>query len=535
MSSKNLVLLIVAHQAYIRHIEDGQKHGLENDILFNSISNVYIPLLNTLHNFDLRSSISNIPFKISLVVSPTLCEMLSDEEIKEQYIAWLDKKIAFGEKEVIRCKDNEKLFKNAESILENAKRNKSDFCEIYNKDIIGAISNFSDKGKIELLATCGTFAYLPHYADLPEVINAQIESGLSSHRHFFGKLPNGFYLPYLGYFSGVEKILRSYGLNYSLIDSRGLLFSKDSIEDGIFAPVKCEKFNSFAFFAQDSDSISAIKNFSENPIYKDTSNDVGFSLDTSDLVDFISDGDARIPTGFRYFSKNNSEYDYKKAQKQVEADALSFVELRISKLNDAEKALKKDVSLVCSIPADILGGEWEEGSYFIESVLDDLFDRADELSVCSCSDVMKVIKETPQVSIYPCANTADGFAENLLNSSNAWLIRYARKMSERMIDIADRFPNDTGLKVRLLNLGAKELLLAQSSDWLKMINNDDSDDENLDFSEYAEKRFKESIKSFIIVYDSLGSNTVSTEWLTKLERQHTLFKWMNFRIFSKKK
>ena len=57
----------------------------------------------------------------------------------------------------------------------------------------------------------------------------------------------------------------------------------------------------------------------------------------------------------------------------------------------------------------------------------------------------------------------------------------------------------------------------------------------LNFPEYAAKRFKESIKAFMIVFDALGSNTVSTEWLTKLEKEHLIFPWMNFRMFSPKK
>ena len=49
------------------------------------------------------------------------------------------------------------------------------------------------------------------------------------------------------------------------------------------------------------------------------------------------------------------------------------------------------------------------------------------------------------------------------------------------------------------------------------------------------KTAKEAIESFMIVFDALGSNTVSTEWLTKLEREHAIFPWMNFRMFSRKK
>ena len=52
---------------------------------------------------------------------------------------------------------------------------------------------------------------------------------------------------------------------------------------------------------------------------------------------------------------------------------------------------------------------------------------------------------------------------------------------------------------------------------------------------FAERRFKESITAFTAVFDSLGSNTVSTEWLTTLEVRDSIFPWMNYRIFSKKR
>ncbi|MBQ7882343.1 MAG: DUF1957 domain-containing protein [Treponema sp.] len=133
----------------------------------------------------------------------------------------------------------------------------------------------------------------------------------------------------------------------------------------------------------------------------------------------------------------------------------------------------------------------------------------------------------PKITPYVSANSGTGYGEDLLDSSNSWMIRYTRKMGERMVDLAERFPSDTGLKARLLNLGAKELMLAQSAEWPKMIHDGN-------FPEYVEDYFKSCVLAFTAVFDSLGSNTVSTEWLTSLEKKHCLFPWMNYRIFSKK-
>ena len=97
-----------------------------------------------------------------------------------------------------------------------------------------------------------------------------------------------------------------------------------------------------------------------------------------------------------------------------------------------------------------------------------------------------------------------------------------------MVYLVERFPDDTGLKARVLNMAAKEVLLSQSFDWAKML-------QEKNYPEYAETQFKKNILSFTTVYDSLGANTISTEWLTKLEQEHSLFSWMNYHIFSEKK
>ena len=97
-----------------------------------------------------------------------------------------------------------------------------------------------------------------------------------------------------------------------------------------------------------------------------------------------------------------------------------------------------------------------------------------------------------------------------------------------MIDLTERFPNDTGIKARLLNLASREILLSQSGDLPSLVHDSSS-------LAFAEKSFNNDIEAFSTVYDSLGSNSVSTEWLTSVEKDHPIFPWINYRIFSKKK
>ena len=74
MSKKSLVLTLIAHKGYTHHSSTCDAIQQETELLFSAISETYLPLLNMFERLDLDS----IPFKISMVITPTLCAQLSD-------------------------------------------------------------------------------------------------------------------------------------------------------------------------------------------------------------------------------------------------------------------------------------------------------------------------------------------------------------------------------------------------------------------------------------------------------------------------
>ncbi len=543
MADKNLVLLISDSQEYIRHTgDDEKKYGAEINRLFESISGVYIPLLNMFSSLERDT----IPFRIALVLPPVCCTLLADPVVQKQYISWLDRRIDLGKKELLRCNGNGKLSAAVKFCLEKAQEDKIDFTTVYGQNLIKKFSEYEKKGYVELLATCGTNIFLPHYADMEEVLNAQVETGLYAHRTFFGGAPNGFWLPELGYAPGIEKVLHAYGVNYTVLDARGFLFSETEPEKGIFAPARCE--NSVAVFARDNETdgeVFGAKGYASNTVYCDVNRDVGFELPLEKLGPYIEKGSARYASGYRYWKKqlngtdeddarfadpstDENIYDAEAAVKQCSVDASEFIKGKIGKLMKAERLLSDSeaVTLVCTFSAEKFTQNWLEGISWIEQIFRNGVNQP--VSFALFSDLLTDRYKMQRVKPYYSANSGAGYGEELLSSRNSWMMRYVRKASSRMIDLAERFPDDTGLKARLLNLGARELLMAQSSGWAKMIENGIS-------PEYAAERFRESVLAFTAVFDSLGSNTVSTEWLTKLEAAHPIFPWINYRIFSRKR
>ena len=531
MASKKIVLLISNPQAYIYHVgAEEKKFAAEMNHLYESISYIYIPLLN------MFSSLENdgVPFKIALVLSPVLCTLLKDPVVQQQYIAWLDGKIALGKSELERCSGDAAMCDVVKFHLEKAQEDRFCFTAVYGQDLIKRFSEYQKKGYVELLATCGTNIFLPHYADMGEVLNAQIETGLYAHRSFFGDRASGFWLPEMGYMPGIERVMHTYGVDYTVLDARSFLFSDPLVERGIFAPVCCG--SDIAAFARDNridEEVFGEKGYAASSAYCDVNRDIAFELSAELLEPFFRGSTSRYASGYQYYSKSgrrngkDSLYDPVRAAEQCEADAASFFDKKLDVLVRAEDLLPSSpvLSHICVFSSEQFL-QWHESIAWLEHVY--RYAAGKPASFAFFEDILVSQMQLQSLQPYCSAAIGAGYGETLVANKNNRIVRHARKASERMIDLAERFPDDTGLKARLLNLSARELMLAQSCTWAKMIWDGT-------FPEYAEARFTESLAAFINVFESLGANTVSTEWLTSYEAKHPIFPWINYRIFSKKR
>ena len=535
--TKNLVFIIKTYQDYIR-TNDGEicpQDRSKLNSLFEAVSDSYIPLLNMFA----RLENDGVDFKLGLVLPPVLCIMLENPDVQRLYKDFLDKRIALGKKELNRCKDNPKALEIITRTIEKNKALKKDFTDKYSSNIIKAFAEYQKKGVIELLATCATDIFMPHYADLPEAISAQIEIGLQAYKRSFGEIPEGFFIPEFGYTPGVEKIIRSYGYSYTILHARSVLLTDNLPSNGIFYPVRTD--NSLVVFTADpqiKERLYGEEGYACASVYRNENRDIGFELEPKRLTPVLEEKSARYSTGYKYWKKDFNEdsavsYSYEEAEKQAKKDAKAFVSEKNEYLSKAEEYTKDNdieyVASVCCIDDNEIRKQWAEYLVWLENVLREAAASKDsDFKISLCRELVTKQFSLEKILPYYSAEAGDGFGENLLSSKNCWMMRYVRKATERMIDLAERFPSDTGLKTRLLNIGSVELLLAQSSSLAKMIEENDD-------AEYADRRFRLAINAFTTVFDSLGSNTVSTEWLTTLENQDNIFPWINYKIFSKKK
>ncbi len=521
MGSKNFVIVVNCHYPYIKFASDAEsRYEEENTLVFQQISNVYLPLLRLLSKIKRE----DLDAKIALVFSASACENLCDEDIKKRYNRWLDNLIELGEKEVVRTKGDSACNETAKYNLNLALDNKKSFNEVWGCDILKAFAHFARDGYAEILATCGTYLFMPLFADMREVLNAQVESGLYAVRHHFGQSADGFFLPEMGYAPGIEEVLKSYGVNYTILPSQSFLFSESSPRNGIFLPARC--LNGLSIFA--ADDFYEHEGYNRPGVYRNISADLAWELPAKDLAPFTKEGHSRSATGWGYKNNADEVYDVKAALLQANEDAEDFFRKKDEILSRAQIYLGEDTDVSYSLvfnAADMVAG-WSECFVGLDAFIHAAVEN--RVKLVSYSDLLAGKFGGQKISPYPAAFSEFPYGENLVSNKNSWMIRYLRKACERIVDLVSRFPGDGGLKARLLNLGARELLLAQDCSLSKMV------DANF-YSDYAAEYFKRAVVSFTNVYDALGTNTVSTEWFCALEKLHPVFPWLNYRIFAKKK
>ena len=81
------------------------------------------------------------------------------------------------------------------------------------------------------------------------------------------------------------------------------------------------------------------------------------------------------------------------------------------------------------------------------------------------------------------------------------------------------------MEKRALNQAARELLLAQSSDWAFIMTTGT-------MVEYAVKRTKNHISRFNRLFDDINNHLIDPDWLAKIENMDNIFPDIDFRVYS---
>lgn len=521
-------LILHAHLPYVRHLE--YPRFLEENWLFESINESYIPLLRTLNKLDEV----DIPFRLSFCFSPTLVTMLLDGPLQERFIEYMNLRLELGHKEVERTlKEDKDCHDMALHYLRETETNLEVY-ESYGRNILQGFKNLADKGKVELIATAATHAYLPLYKDYKTAIRAQVEMGIKTHRRVFGYSPRGFWLPECGYYPGLDEIIYDSGIEWCQLPSHSVITSPDKSIYGGYRPIKMP--SGLNGFARDWNITNLILSSSSgypcDSDYREFYRDIGYYLPMDYIRPYIHEPSIRVFTGFKYSaitskSEEKATYDRKKASKKVALHVDNFLYHIKRKGIMLSSCGIEDPVYNLTFDAELFGHRWYEGIEFLEgflekAALDDCY------QLTTPSDVLFENGKSENLRINESSWLQSGGADTWLDGSNSWIYRHTLKAIERMQELTHRFPDQGSLKGRFLNQASREVLLAMASDWPCIMHDNTS-------VSYATKRLKNHLGSFNVVYSSMCKNTVNTEWLINAERRNAIFSDIDYNLFDPEK
>jgi len=118
----------------------------------------------------------------------------------------------------------------------------------------------------------------------------------------------------------------------------------------------------------------------------------------------------------------------------------------------------------------------------------------------------------------------NGYFKVWINEQNSWMYPYQHDTERRMTELAKKFSGRNEMCDRILDQLARELLLAQSSDWAFQIYKGTT-------VEYSTRRFESHIQRFDLLAKMLESGENDLELLEEIERRDNIFAEIDHRVY----
>ncbi|MDX2225488.1 MAG: 1,4-alpha-glucan branching protein domain-containing protein [Verrucomicrobiae bacterium] len=522
-----LAIVLHAHLPFVRHPE--HEEFLEEDWLYEAITETYIPLINMMDGL----VHDGVDFRLTMSVTPPLASMLLDPLLQERYVRHINRLLELTWKETKRYQ-YEPAFKDLAWFYHNRYLEaRHVFQEKYGRNLVGAFRKFQEMGRLEII-TCGaTHGFLPLMRENPEAVRAQILLARDHYESCFGCTPRGIWLPECAYFPGVEKFLQEAEIRYFIMDTHGVMFAEPRPRYGIYAPVFTR--SGPAAFARDPESgqqvWSSQAGYPGDPVYRDFYRDIGFDAELDYIRPYIQPNGLRKFTGVKYFKITGPGHDKQpylrqEAVERAATHAGNFMFNREKQVEHLAGVMGGDQKPIIVSPydAELFGHWWFEGpdflNYFIrKSAFDqEVFRLTHAVDYLREYDTHQVV--TPSASSWG----NKGYWEVWLDSCNSWVYPHLHVAAQRMTEAARKYPGAYGQMERALKQLARELLLAQSSDWAFLMKTGTA-------PHYATKRTRDHILRFTKLFEQVRDNRIDERFLAGLEHRDNIFPDLNWKHY----
>ena len=496
--------------------------------MFEAITETYIPVWQVFEGL-VRDGVE---FRLTLSLTPPLCAMLNDELLRERYLRYLDRAIGLSKREIDRTQSQPEINHIARIYHSRFLECREIYVDRLKRDLVGAFKRYQEAGYLEIITCAATHGFLPLMAQHPEAVRAQIQIARDDYVTNFGRKPRGIWLPECAYFSGLETYLQEAELRWFSLDAHGLMFGNPRPRYAIFAP--CFTAAGPAAFGRDRESSkqvwSAQEGYPGDPAYRDFYRDIGHDLDLEYLRPYLPQDGARKFTGIKYYritgrTANKQIYVPGWAEAAADYHAGDFMVSRTNQIQNLIESTNIDPLVLSPFDAELFGHWWYEGPRFLnlfirKAVYDQkVFELTTPSAYLEKHDTLQIISPSPSSWGHK------GFWEVWLDESNSWIYPHLHAAARRMTEAARAsLKQPAEWKQRVLKQMARELLLAQSSDWAFLMKTGTARD-------YAAKRTRDHILRFTRLYDQQKGGTIDEEFLSNCEWRDNIFPALNWKYY----
>jgi 1,4-alpha-glucan branching enzyme len=524
-----LALVLHAHLPYVRHPEYDE--FLEEDWLYEAITETYLPLLSVLYGL----ADDGVPFHLTLTLTPPLCHMLRDPLLQERYARYLERSLALARREVDRTHDQGHLNELAKFYLDRLTQCHKDWHDRWKHDLVGAFGELQERGVIEIITCAATHGFLPLMENFKESVRAQIFLARDHYRETFGRDPRGIWLPECAYVASLDQVLQEANLRWFILDSHGLMFGNPRPRYAIYAPIFTP--SGAAVFGRDRESSrqvwSAEEGYPGDPAYRDFYRDIGFDLSREYLGEALPADGTRKFTGIKYHritgrTPDKELYNRGWAMGAADHHAGHFMGARAAQIQHLRGNMNIPPIVVSPFDAELFGHWWFEGPEFLNLFIRKAAYDQDAFKLTTPSRYL-VENDTQQILV-PSASSwgHKGYWEVWLDDSNSWIYPHLHVATKRMTELARVYnarETVSPLLERALRQLARELLLAQSSDWAFLMKTGTA-------RSYATKRTKDHLLRFTRLYDQVRAEDIDEPFLANCEWRDNLFPNLDWRYYA---